>query len=883
MKKYFYSLKIWVFSGMSILCILSTMRSANAATFVNDGVAVSEIVLPSPSEPREQDAANELQEYFQKISGVTVAIVTEGAQTMYPIYIGNTTAANTVGLLAQASALVDDGYILKITPTETYLVGKDPLATAFSVYGILDDHLGVRWFMPDDLGEYVPTATSISIIEQTEIKEPSFAMRKVVPQGAWGRHNKMNSGSVDSTYGMRMNGGYHSWFRFIPATDYFTDHPDFFAMVDGERTVHLNADDSHKNQLETGNPNLRDEFVNRVIEMFDNNPTVDITSISANDGTAFSESPESVALDDPSYPCTVEQVNTNTCYGEKKQGVLSKRMLTFYKEVSDRVLAVHPDKYLLGGAYAFYRTPPKNLNITMPNGAVVYITRQTCQNLALTSGGCNEIYTNTIDGWLEYFNKFMVYEYYWKNAAIGLPYPIIHSMRDDIPYYHQKNALGLSTQASINNVGTLHLEYYIAAKLLWDVNANVDELLEDYYAKFYGSASVPMKQYYEALEQAVIDHPEIELPAQYYEIPVLFSQGLLDDLNNYIVQAKDLVSGDAVRLERIEIQEASLGYTKRVVEYLTNLQIYLESYSSPWEIQEDTNNLPAIHQDKSDEIEQYLQDNVSKRIVRRTNDVYLDALLNPNAALKKVADCDGDKIVLNKEEWMTSGGDEQHLNAGQIVDIWVYGYDYDANSTQAEHEVSLVDNAGQNIVLGDLPEINDNHNKQNYTRIFKNINTEQLIVNSKLQLRILNKTGSWTQSNFNAIYVVPHDDLITDAAATQKIENEVERNVIRNQAFGFVEYCALGIPNKDGITLKADIESRFNIHSDVDQTGIINGADARLTLRNSLGLNMIGTNWQASSTTGDANCDGNSNSTDALLILRKALGLDMFETDWCEN
>ncbi len=71
------------------------------------------------------------------------------------------------------------------------------------------------------------------------------------------------------------------------------------------------------------------------------------------------------------------------------------------------------------------------------------------------------------------------------------------------------------------------------------------------------------------------------------------------------------------------------------------------------------------------------------------------------------------------------------------------------------------------------------------------------------------------------------------------------------------------------------------IRADVDNNSQINTTDAMLTLRNSLGLDMSGTNWQSSLTTGDVNCDGNSNSTDAMLILRYSLGLEMSGTGWC--
>lgn len=72
------------------------------------------------------------------------------------------------------------------------------------------------------------------------------------------------------------------------------------------------------------------------------------------------------------------------------------------------------------------------------------------------------------------------------------------------------------------------------------------------------------------------------------------------------------------------------------------------------------------------------------------------------------------------------------------------------------------------------------------------------------------------------------------------------------------------------------------IRADVNQDSSINTTDAMLTLRNSLGLDMSGTAWKSSATTGDVNCDSVSNSTDAMLILRYSLGLNMSGTRWCE-
>ncbi|HIP47895.1 MAG TPA: hypothetical protein EYG92_02880 [Lutibacter sp.] len=85
------------------------------------------------------------------------------------------------------------------------------------------------------------------------------------------------------------------------------------------------------------------------------------------------------------------------------------------------------------------------------------------------------------------------------------------------------------------------------------------------------------------------------------------------------------------------------------------------------------------------------------------------------------------------------------------------------------------------------------------------------------------------------------------------------------------------------LTFNIESTQAADIRADVDQNATINSVDAMLTLRNSLGLDMSGTNWQSSATTGDVDCNGSPNSIDAMLILRYSLGLSMEETGWCDD
>lgn len=138
----------------------------------------------------------------------------------------------------------------------------------------------------------------------------------------------------------------------------------------------------------------------------------------------------------------------------------------------------------------------------------------------------------------------------------------------------------------------------------------------------------------------------------------------------------------------------------------------------------------------------------------------------------------------------------------------------------------------------------------------------------------------------NPLFVDPENYNLRPQASSPLIGKGVRHEVydIFEQRYGIsidVDFDGNPRPTSGAWTIGA-FEYQNKNRADVDNSSQINTTDALLTLRNSLGLSMNGTAWQASATTGDVNCDGVSNSTDALLILRYSLGLSMSETGWCE-
>ena len=81
---------------------------------------------------------------------------------------------------------------------------------------------------------------------------------------------------------------------------------------------------------------------------------------------------------------------------------------------------------------------------------------------------------------------------YWSNLADpGFPFIIVHRLRDEIPACHTLGVKGWRVE-TFPNYAPQFPSMYVAAKLMWNHQTDVDALLKDCYAKFFGPAAAPM-------------------------------------------------------------------------------------------------------------------------------------------------------------------------------------------------------------------------------------------------------------------------------------------------------------------------------------------------------------------------------------------------------
>jgi len=472
---------------------------------VRDGRAAAQIVLPGKPDPLEAYAAAELQKYVQAITGAALEIVHEPQRPRgCAIHLGRTAAAKSANFTLSQEKLGRDGYAAQAGKGGLVVIGRCPLGTLFGVYDLIERELGVRWYQPDPLGEVVPAAKTLSVGTFRREVKPSFDYRWV-HSGDWALKQRMNVRVAvnGKPVGVNWKWHFHTFAILIPPAQYFDKHPEWFPLIGGKRQKSTRRH-SHSTQLCTSNPEVVQKLAEGLLAALDADPTIEIITLSPNDGGGFCECPRCAAQDEP---------------GRDWFARYSKRLAILNRQVARRVAQRYPNVKIKVGAYAMYARLPKIANYKPePNLLVQLCHIYFCHNHPIGSGQCeagrtyqpsgqflpNQEFRQILRRWRAVTDNLFLYEYYalggWSRAK--MLWPMVHTMRHDIPWYRDMGVKGFYTQ--VGPWTRAPLNYYVAAKLAWNADLDVDWLIDDFCRKLFAESAEPMRGYLAGIEQAMV-------------------------------------------------------------------------------------------------------------------------------------------------------------------------------------------------------------------------------------------------------------------------------------------------------------------------------------------------------------------------------------------
>ena len=302
------------------------------------------IVMPAEPTPTEQIAVDELAKYLKLISGATFEVVDDNsAETDAEIVVGF--GRRTEALLPgyDYEELGYDGFVIKTVGSKLIIAGGKKRGTMYAVYSFLEDVLGCRWWTPTE--ELVPDRPVIDILPIDRKDIPVFISRDVLcisnREGGnnWPIKHKLNgtgTAVTDEEGGkVRIYPGGHSFSSLINPKEHFDEHPEWFAMIEGERQAY---------QLCVSNEEVVAKCIETVKRWIVENPDIDIFSVSQDDGPGFCQCPDCMAI----YEEEGLPYRPNPSGGQ----------LRLANRVAEAIEDEYPDKLIHMLAYFFTVEPP---------------------------------------------------------------------------------------------------------------------------------------------------------------------------------------------------------------------------------------------------------------------------------------------------------------------------------------------------------------------------------------------------------------------------------------------------------------------------------------------------------------------------------------------
>ncbi|MBE6730411.1 MAG: DUF4838 domain-containing protein [Ruminococcaceae bacterium] len=499
------------------------------------------ILIPKDAPEQVSYAAKELCHYLSLMSGE----IFETTETQKDNQIS----------LSLDSKLGNDEFIITSERFKVNIKGGKR-GVIYGVYELLEA-LGCRFFTATS--ELIPYKEKIILPELNTHQKPVFEYRdlnyhEATKYSRFAVKCRLNGQhcNIREKHGGHM--GYtwfvHSFQNMIDPDIYGEDHPEYFALYNGERVTRRNV-----NQLCLTNPDVLELAIENVRKVLLENPETRIISISQNDWAKSCECPACRASD-------------------LKEGSASGTLLKFVNAIAERLEPEFPEVIFDTLAYNYTRPIPTSGTKARHNVCVRLCSIEACfshsfescdqdRSVILPDGSRSDFITD-LHNWGSVCDRVYIWDYTTCFSHYPAPHPNWNALQPNMQAFANNNVKGVFEQACGASAGSTdfnELREYIISKLLWDPWTDVQKHIREFTDFYYGNAAPYVREYISYICKVAEDE-NIHVGFQDDLSTPLFRKEVLDTLQGFIDKAKEAVNSDPIRLHRIGKAELSVRWVR---------------------------------------------------------------------------------------------------------------------------------------------------------------------------------------------------------------------------------------------------------------------------------------------------------------------------------
>jgi hypothetical protein len=536
--------------AFSVIYFINSINlTASALKIVENGKSDYVIIRPEKSLPAEVYASEELQKFVEKLTGVKLAIQTDAKiLPAKAIILGNCKyAAKILGHPPELKKLGSDGFQLCTRPPYLLVIGGSQRGVLYGVYELLEKYGGIRWYSKKF--SMIPKRRDWSLSEINDIQVPAFAIRDIFyydvlrdsdfaarmrSNGHGRKLDKRHGGNL--YYAGRMC---HTFYDIMPPKEFYAKHPEYFSEWHGGKRR------SQHGSLCLTNPDVLKIVSERVIKMLDKDPNASFVDLSATDGGT---------------PCICRKCSAI----DKREGTYAGSLINFCNQVAAKIEKKYPNVSIETLAYADTKTqtPPRFLKTR--HNVIPRVCSVRCDFSRPVDDSPykeNGKFVKEMAGWKKVSDKLLVWDYVTNFYHYLAPFPNFNSLQGNMKYFKSNNVAGI---LSLGNYSSPHGEFaelraWIISKLLWNPNADINKLYDDFFQGYYGAAASYIRKYFDELQ--TLSKPKKNILTIKTAMTVKwFPNGFFKNSLKLFKQAMQVVKDDPERLYNVKMAAVPVYY-----------------------------------------------------------------------------------------------------------------------------------------------------------------------------------------------------------------------------------------------------------------------------------------------------------------------------------
>jgi len=500
------------------------------AVLCDKGRATLPLVTPARGKPNSayyRQVAASLKKYLDAATGASFKVVGDNTNPKRGIFIGPCERAGLKPFIAQAAKLEPEHFLVSAFADGVVLIGRDvdtrdhrgnmglsmmsrfdARGTYFAACDFLERFVGVRFYLPGDLGTFIPYLNNRTVVEPPVgyTDGPVFEMRLASTGNYLTKDHKLlgytKREGVLWMIALR-NADYYRW-KSGHSDNYWhefyaKDHPEWFAMrADGSRMVGKRG--QHSSQRCYSNEEAFQEHLRAIDRYYKTGegrrkfantpPNEKYIYWWPNDGYRGCECNGCLALTDKDGPHNMRLRRLIWGYTAKLARAAQKRW---------------PGKTVIGSFYSGWSGGPGDIKLP---GNVSFMVMQTWTAYLKEPAYWDSV-TKALEAKMALVRSpVAIWEHYTHRPRIAnrmdAPYLVPHYLQKYVRYLRGKSSGVYLNGHQTGNFALDGYANYLYKKLLWNPDMDVDAALEEYCRLMFGPASPQALQYY----RTVIDRWE---------------------------------------------------------------------------------------------------------------------------------------------------------------------------------------------------------------------------------------------------------------------------------------------------------------------------------------------------------------------------------------